>query len=182
MAKRKDAGLLSAQNKRDYRDLTNIRKINKKGGKNMAKKRHAGKRGTTKAQKVASYHKQGLSTAQIARKAGTTLNSARWYMSKQGLKAHKVKGKRTSTRKITSGHKRTGTTKRELVARYHKQGMSTSQIAKKAGTTLNSARWYMSKSHLKANRQKGKSSPKRVVRQKTHKVPKKNKSFLGFFG
>jgi len=42
----------------------------------------------TKRELCVHYHKEGLSTREIAEKAGTTLNSARWYLSKEGLKSY----------------------------------------------------------------------------------------------
>ena len=71
-----------------------------KGGNQMAKKK-AGRRGMTKRQKVVKYHKQGLTTTQIARKANTTLNSARWYLSKEHLKAHRGVRKKGTRRTCT---------------------------------------------------------------------------------
>jgi len=45
----------------------------------------------TKRELVVLYHGKGMFNEDIAEKAETTLNSVRWYLSKEGLKSNRPK-------------------------------------------------------------------------------------------
>jgi DNA-directed RNA polymerase specialized sigma24 family protein len=62
----------------------------------------------------------------------------------------KEKTKQVKQEKVS---KRTEPTKKELCEQYGNDGYTVKEIAEKAGTTVNSVRWYLSKARIPTTRE-----------------------------